>query len=80
MKLPPSLTKSAPDLLPEMIPLHTLTPRLQRMVAILLAHEAVICQYNIGSVELHFHQESVEAKLGCNLSRGVAPKKSLTTL
>ncbi len=53
---------------PDVVVLTTLPPRLQRMIALLLAHETVICGYAIGCVELHFHQGNVEAKLGCRLS------------
>ena len=65
---PPTLATPPPPA-PDLLVVQALPLRLQRMVALLLAHEEVICGYHIGHVELHFHGESVQAKLGCNLSR-----------
>lgn len=53
--------------LPPALDTAALAPRLQRMVALLLTHEALICEYNVGVVELHFHrdgkQDSVKPKI-----------------
>jgi len=68
MTPPSSPAAYAPPAL-DLLVLHTLPPRLQRMVALLLAHEEVICRYGVGHVELHFHGESVQVKLACNLCR-----------
>lgn len=60
---------TAPPPAPDLLVVQALPLRLQRMVALLLAHGEVICRYPVGNVELHFHGESVQAKLACNLVR-----------
>lgn len=65
----PALSKPYTPLLPDLLALHALPLRLQRMIAVLLAHEEALCRYNVGHLELHWHGENLEAKLGCNLSR-----------
>jgi len=65
----PARSQPYPALLPDLLPLHALPLRLQRMIAVLLAHEEALCRYNVGHVELHWHGENLEAKLGCNLLR-----------
>ena len=43
-----------------------LPERIARMLALVLAHQDVLCTYPTGAIELHFHLESVRAKIVCN--------------
>lgn len=45
-----------------------LPPRIQRIMAILLTYQDVICGGMVGDLEFHFHQDSVKAKVQHNLS------------
>lgn len=44
------------------------TPRVQQMIEQVLAHAELIMSRTVGSVELHFHGESVKSKIHLNLS------------
>jgi hypothetical protein len=46
--------------------LAVLPERIQLMLALLLAHQDVLCTYPTGALELHFHAQSVKAKIVCN--------------
>jgi hypothetical protein len=47
----------------EELPIH---PRLQRMVFLVLAHADWLCAHKVGSIELHYNDASVKARLVCN--------------
>ncbi len=68
MKPSPLVLPYAPPS-PDVVVLTALPPRLQRMIALLLAHEEALCRPNVGSVELHFHADNLEAKLWWSLTR-----------
>lgn len=38
-------------------------PRIQHMIQVLLEHQQTICHYPTGTLELHFHDASVKAKI-----------------
>lgn len=46
-----------PEPPPEVLDLALLSPRVRCMILLLLAHAAVIAQYDIMSVELHCHRD-----------------------
>lgn len=51
-----------PALIPEVVCLHDLPERLQRMILVLIEHQEAICRYKIGHVEVHYHDRSVSLK------------------
>ena len=50
----------------DMIRADHLQPRTQAIIAALLANENAICQYRIGTLEIHFH-ENAEKKIALRL-------------
>lgn len=58
---PPAHPIQAPILL------HTLPPRLQAMITILLTHRELISHYESGTLVFQFRKEMTEAKLTNNL-------------
>jgi hypothetical protein len=40
-----------------------LPARIERMIALLLAHRDLLCAYETGSLELHFRSDSIKLKL-----------------
>lgn len=55
-------------IVPGIIRADHLPPRIQRMVALLLSHQALICEGAAGHLELHFHDDTVKGKLLHNLA------------
>jgi hypothetical protein len=43
-------------------------PRIQHMIQVLLEHQQEICHYPTGTLEFHFHDASVKAKITLHLS------------
>lgn len=41
--------------------------RIQHMIQVLLEHQQEICHYPTGTLELHFHDASVKAKITLHL-------------
>lgn len=54
-------------------PLHTLPLRIRRMITIVLEHQQLLCQADVGSLELHFHREpgkdAIKPKLVLHLAQ-----------
>jgi hypothetical protein len=59
--IPPPHPRQAP------LYLHTLPPRLQTMITILLTHRELISHYESGTLVFQFRKEMTEAKLTNNL-------------
>jgi hypothetical protein len=43
------------------------SPRIQHMIQVVLEHQREICHYATGTLELHFHDASVKAKITLHL-------------
>lgn len=45
------------------MPQERLPARIQQMVDVLLANQAIICQYSSGHLELHYHLDELKTKI-----------------
>jgi hypothetical protein len=64
MTHPPRPAAAYPEPPPDTVCLAALPPRIQRLVALVLAHQDLLCAYQTGSLslELHFAHDIIKTK------------------